>query len=174
MHMAGAGPDPLGSLCRKHSYGGSSFTIRRGDYAPLMGRVIKALEDSLPFCEGSTQTKMVESYIASFKLGSIDDHKEGSRQWIKDKGPAVESYIGFIESYRDPSGARGYTYICIYIYIYIESYRDPSGAHGEWYTYTYIYTYIYIHIHTHIHTHIHAHIHMRTATCQVHVASGLT
>ena len=99
--------DATGALCRKHTFDGKSFTVRRGDYAPLMARVTTALTAALPFADNDEQRLMLEGYIRSFNSGSIEAHKDGSRHWIKDKGPAVESYIGFIESYRDPSGARG-------------------------------------------------------------------
>uniref|UniRef100_A0A7E4VIE1 Dipeptidyl peptidase 3 n=1 Tax=Panagrellus redivivus TaxID=6233 RepID=A0A7E4VIE1_PANRE len=79
------------------------ITVKSGDYGQLLTRVNDALKEAIPTM---IKNKKLEMYIKSFKNGHIADHKEASRHWIKDKGPAVESYIGFIENYRDPAGTR--------------------------------------------------------------------
>lgn len=49
---------------------------------------------------------MINKYIEHFKSGDINVHKDSQRAWIKDKSPIVESNIGWIEHYVDPSNKR--------------------------------------------------------------------
>lgn len=51
---------------------------------------------------------MIEHYIAHYESGSIEMHKESQRKWIKDKGPVVETNMGWIETYIDPTNERAY------------------------------------------------------------------
>jgi dipeptidyl-peptidase III len=53
------------------------------------------------------QEAMLDKMAASFEVGSQDLYIDASREWVRDQGPAVESYMGFVESYRDPVGTRG-------------------------------------------------------------------
>eukprot|EP00064_Thunnus_orientalis_P007283 superscaffoldBa00000796_g7303 len=95
------------SCCGTFNFEDKEFTVKRGDYAPVMEKVCHYLQQAEAYAANDNQKKMLEEYRRSFTFGSVEAHKEGSRYWIKDKGPIVESYIGFIESYRDPFGSRG-------------------------------------------------------------------
>lgn len=86
---------------------GKKVRLVFGDYAKEMRTITKHFEKAKEYAANETQAKMMEEYAKSFRTGSLEAFKESQRYWIKDKGPVVESDIGFIETYRDPHGIRG-------------------------------------------------------------------
>ncbi|XP_018408387.1 PREDICTED: dipeptidyl peptidase 3 [Nanorana parkeri] len=97
----------LANLLGSFEFESHEIIITRGDYSALLLRVRENLEKAKAYAANDNQRKMLEEYGRSFQEGSIQAHKEGSKHWVQDKGPIVESHIGFIESYRDPFGSRG-------------------------------------------------------------------
>lgn len=61
------------------------------------------MKEALKYVANDTQKRMVEKYIEHFNTGDIDAHKDSQREWVKDLGPVVESNIGWIETYIDPT-----------------------------------------------------------------------
>ncbi|XP_026328243.1 dipeptidyl peptidase 3 isoform X2 [Hyposmocoma kahamanoa] len=108
IHLASEKTSPKPNLTmEKEVFKNAYFQITRGDYSPLLKLVTDQLEIAKQHAANDTEKDMLTHYIKSFKEGNLDDHKEGSKFWIKNKGPIIETYIGFIETYRDPSGQRG-------------------------------------------------------------------
>mmetsp|Transcript_25914 Transcript_25914/g.34694 ORF Transcript_25914/g.34694 Transcript_25914/m.34694 type:complete len:148 (+) Transcript_25914:614-1057(+) len=90
------------------SYGGKTFKIEFGEFKDYVSEMNSYLTKALPYVANDNQKLMVEKYIESFATGSIPAHKDSQRAWVKDKGPVVESNIGWIETYIDPENARAY------------------------------------------------------------------
>lgn len=85
---------------------GASLQVHYGDFSEYMTEVAKNIKAAIPFAANENQKAMLKHYFQSFESGSIDEHKESQRYWLKDVGPVVETNIGFIETYRDPQGVR--------------------------------------------------------------------
>ncbi|KAH0839490.1 peptidase family M49-domain-containing protein [Lanmaoa asiatica] len=84
----------------------AKLTVEYGDFSESLTKIVAALQEAKKYTANDNQTAMLDGYIKSFETGSIEEHQKGSTAWVKDIGPVVESYIGFIETYVDPYGGR--------------------------------------------------------------------
>lgn len=86
---------------------GKKLSLVFGDYSVEMGKIADALENAGKHASNDIERSMHKEYVTSFRTGSLEAYKQSQRYWIRDKGPMVESDIGFVETYRDPHGIRG-------------------------------------------------------------------
>ncbi|KAL2757529.1 hypothetical protein ACRALDRAFT_1028798 [Sodiomyces alcalophilus JCM 7366] len=86
---------------------GKTIKLVYGDYAAEMKNISSYIAKAGEHSDNETQASMHKAYAKSFHDGSLLTFKDSQRYWIRDKGPMVESNIGFIETYRDPAGIRG-------------------------------------------------------------------
>jgi dipeptidyl-peptidase III len=86
---------------------GKTIKLVYGDYSKEMAAIAANTKRAAENGDNENQQKMYDAYTQSFTDGSLLAFKDSQRFWIRDKGPMVESNIGFIETYRDPAGIRG-------------------------------------------------------------------
>jgi dipeptidyl-peptidase III len=86
---------------------GKNLKLVYGDHLNEMAKITVEIKKAGKEAGNDIEKKMHGEYATSFSTGSIQAFKESQRDWIKDKGPMVETNLGFVETYRDPHGVRG-------------------------------------------------------------------
>lgn len=86
---------------------GKSLRLVFGDHQNEMAKIAHSIKQAERSATNDNQKKMLDAYALSFGAGSIEAFKESQRIWVKDQKPALETNLGFVETYRDPHGVRG-------------------------------------------------------------------
>ena len=71
-----------------------------------MNEVVDYMKQAKSHSANDIQKNMVKEYVNTFSDGDLEKHKESQRWWIQDKGPIIETNIGFVETYLDAQGVR--------------------------------------------------------------------
>lgn len=79
---------------------GKKLKLVYGDYHQEMALITEYHKKAAENAANENQKKMQLAYVKSFEEGSLEAFKNAQRYWIRDKGPMVESNIGFVETYR--------------------------------------------------------------------------
>eukprot|EP00727_Mastigamoeba_balamuthi_P009394 m51a1_g5077 putative dipeptidyl peptidase 3 isoform x1 (698) ;mRNA; r:225948-228925 len=107
VRVASALPAGSAAVCeRADVFEGRRVSLRAGDLSPYLARVAGHLREAAAVAPREGQARMLRLYAEHFEGGDVERHRDAQREWVRDKSPAVETNIGFIESYRDPLGVR--------------------------------------------------------------------
>lgn len=85
----------------------ATLSFQFGDHSREFKHIAACLTEAQKYAANETQVKMLENYVGAFLTGSMKCHYNSQIYWVKDIGPAVETNIGFIETYRDYLGTKG-------------------------------------------------------------------
>lgn len=86
---------------------GKKLRLVFGDHLEEMAKIAHSIKLAELNAANDNQKQMLSAYSKSFGTGSIEAFKESQRIWVKDQKPALETNLGFVETYRDPHGVRG-------------------------------------------------------------------
>lgn len=86
---------------------GKKLRLVFGDHQEEMAKIAHSIKQAERHAANDNQKKMLDAYALSFGAGPIEAFKESQRVWVKDQKPALETNLGFVETYRDPHGVRG-------------------------------------------------------------------
>lgn len=89
------------------SLDGKKLRLVFGDHQEEMAKIAHSVKQAERHAANDNQKKILDAYALSFGAGSIETFKESQRLWVKDQKPALETNLGFVETYRDPHGVRG-------------------------------------------------------------------
>lgn len=86
---------------------GTIVRVEGGDHVEELSKICASLLTAKEYSDNKTQAKTIDKYVDSFRSGSLLAYRDSQKLWVTDKSPAVETFIGFVEPYRDPHGVRG-------------------------------------------------------------------
>ncbi|KAG8533468.1 uncharacterized protein KY384_002251 [Bacidia gigantensis] len=102
-------PPPQQIDTKDHSWtlpNGRKVSLVFGDHQEELAKAAIHMKLAAKHAANDTEKAMLAEYAKSYSTGSLLAFKESQKLWVDNVGPAVETNIGFIETYRDPAGVR--------------------------------------------------------------------
>lgn len=89
-----------------YEWKGATIEVQYGFLGSFMDEASGYMGQAGLYAANDNQKNMIREYVRSFDTGCLSAHKESQKWWIKDKGPIIETNIGFVETYLDPQSVR--------------------------------------------------------------------